>query len=393
MIAAVFIAGLCLASAAPAQAGDPAETFPTSLHATRPGKAHWYSAANGGFEKWTGVEIGSLGCAQCHGASDADGAGYAGLYPGPSCLDCHATADHAVSRDRCLGCHGRQAAEAGRLKLPDVHRDAGMVCWDCHGSEDVHGDGEVYESMLEPGAIKADCAGCHPSSKLPESHAAHDPHDGALHCTACHSSTVVTCYNCHFESQAEAGVKRAMAPLTGFVLLVNRTKDDTVHAATFQSLTHRGAAFVAFAPYTPHTTVKQGRRCGECHLNQGEPLNAAAASYRDTGTIPLVTWNAERGGLEWMRGVVPIPPDYPQAVRMEFMTFDGDPKSAPGPDAGSWSPIGKDRPDGSQMLFASPLTEEQMVKLGMRAESAEEIASLPSPRTGNRRLIRSDDPG
>jgi hypothetical protein len=379
MIARLSIAACWIASAVLAQAGDPAETFPTSLHATRPGKAHWYSAANGGFEKWTGVEIGTLGCAQCHGASDADGAGYAEPYPGASCADCHATADHSVSQDRCLGCHGRQAAEAGRLALPDVHRDAGMVCWDCHGSEDVHGDGEVYESMLEPGAIKADCAGCHPSSELPESHAAHDPHDGALHCTACHSSTVVTCYNCHFESQVEAGVRRAMRPLTGFVLLVNRTKDDTVHAATFQSLTHRGTAFVAFAPYTPHATVKQGRRCGECHLNQGEPSNAAAAGYRDTGTIPLVTWNAELGVLEWLRGVVPVPPDFRQAIRMEFMTFDGDPRSAPGPAAGTWSPIGTDLPDGSQMLFASPLTEAQMVKLGIRVEKLERVASIPSP--------------
>jgi hypothetical protein len=46
------------------------------------------------------------------------------------------------------------------------------------------------------------------------------------------------------------------------------------------------------------------------------------------------------------------------------MTFNGDPATPPGPEAGPWARIGKDSPDGSQMFFATPLTAEQMTKLG-----------------------------
>jgi hypothetical protein len=345
-------------------AGDPSDTFPTSLHATRAGKAYWYSAANGGFEKWTGVPIDELGCASCHGPTDADGKPIPKPYPGARCVDCHATGDNSVSQQQCFSCHGRQAMEALRMALPDVHRDAGMVCWDCHGSEDMHGDGTAYKSMLEDGAIKADCADCHTASALPAEHAEYDPHEGAIHCTSCHSSTVIACYNCHFESQTSAKVKRALRPIADFVLLVNRDKDDKVHPASFQSLTHQGNAFVAFGPYTPHATTRQGRSCGECHLNQGEPANEAIEQYNSTGSIRFSSWNEERQTLEWIKGVVPVPADYRETLRMEFMSFDGDPATPAGPDAGPWSPIGKELPDGSQLFFATPLTDEQMAKLG-----------------------------
>ena len=174
----------------PVLADDPADTFGTSLHGTRPGKAYWYSASNGGFEKWTQVPISELGCQECHGAHNADGVANDETYT-PGCVDCHATADNSVSQDQCYTCHGRQATEALKMKLPDVHRDAGMVCWDCHGNEDMHGDGTQYVSMLEDGAIKADCADCHDAAELPSAHTEHDPHEGALHCTACHSKTVI----------------------------------------------------------------------------------------------------------------------------------------------------------------------------------------------------------
>jgi hypothetical protein len=352
-------------------AADPKETFPISLHATRAGKAHWYGAANGGFEKWTGIGIERLGCKDCHGATNADGEPYPMPYPGPSCVDCHASADNAVRQNQCLGCHGRQSAEALRMKLPDVHRDAGMVCWDCHTGDDLHGDGTTYPSLLAAGAIKADCSDCHPDDALPEEHVEHDPHEGAVHCTSCHSKTVISCYNCHLESQAEGGVKRAMQEISDFVMLVNRSKDGAVHPASFQSLTHGGNAFVAFGPYTPHATTRQGRSCGECHVNQGEAGNAAISHYNSTGEIRFVSWNADKRTLEWMRGVVPIPEDYRTTLKMEFMTFNGDPASKPGPNAGAWSPIGKDTWDGSQMFFATPLTREQMTALGFERRGAE----------------------
>jgi hypothetical protein len=344
------------------QASTQAATLVTSLHATRAGKGHWYSAANGGFERLTGVGIEQLGCTECHGKSNADGDPYPAEYPGAGCIDCHASADQSVAEAQCLSCHGRQGMEAGRLGLPDVHRDAGMVCWDCHGSQDLHGDGTSYRSMLEPGAIKAACEDCHTPSKLGPQHAEYDPHDGALHCSACHTRSVISCYSCHFESQVEAHVKRAHRPLDGFVMMVNRDQDGKVHAATFQSLTYQGKGFVAFAPYSAHT-IGQGRSCTECHV--GKPVNgsnAAISQYNSQGEIRFAEWDAEAGSLSWLKGIVPIPVDYKQTLRMDLVTFDGDPASPLG--QGSWSALGSERWDGSQMLFATPLTREQMDKLG-----------------------------
>jgi hypothetical protein len=356
---------LALAGTWAAPALAEAEEFSSSLHATRAGKNHWYSAANGGFEQLTGVPIEKLGCRECHGPTDADGNPYPASFPGARCIDCHRSEDQAVSRSQCLGCHGRQAMESVRLELPDVHRDAGMQCWDCHGPEDMHGDGKTYRSLLEPGAVRADCASCHPASGLPAEHAGYDPHDGALHCAACHTGSVITCYNCHFESQVNAQVKRAAGALHGFVMLVNRTKDGKVYPATFQSLTFDGKSFVAFAPYTAHTITGKGRGCGECHVG-GEVggSNAAIAQYNETGLIRFAEWNPRERALDWVRGVVPIPEDYRKTLRMTFLTFDGDPATPAGKDKTNWSSIGKDTGDGSQMLFATPLSREQMDRLG-----------------------------
>jgi hypothetical protein len=371
--------GILLLAPVPALAGDEAERFPTSLHATRAGKNHWYGAGNGGFEKSTGIPIEKLGCRQCHGPKNADGEAYADPYPGAGCIDCHASADQAVSEESCYGCHGRQAMESRKLKLPDVHRAAGLKCWDCHGDEDMHGDGTSYRSMLEPGAIRADCADCHETSALPVEHGGHDPHEGKLHCSACHAETVITCYNCHLESQVKAHVKRARQPLSGFVLLVNREKDGKVHPASFQSLTYEGKAFVALGPYGAHTIVKEGRDCADCHVGGergGE--NAAIAQYNESGEIRLVELDAE-GGLRWLKGIVPVPEDYRKTLKMEFLTFGGDPSTPAGQGNDTWKPIGKQLPDGSQMFFASPLSRGQMTRLGFAspggAKAGEEEAA------------------
>jgi hypothetical protein len=366
----ILALAFCAATAASpsGEKGSVEERFATSLHATRPGKDHWYGKKLGGFENWTGVGIDKLGCTACHGPKDADGNAYPDPYPGAGCVDCHASEDQVVSVDQCLGCHGRQKTER-RLtaEAPDVHIAADMTCWNCHGDEDMHGDGVAYASMLEPGAIDADCEDCHELSQLPAKHASYDPHKGKLHCTACHTATVVSCYNCHFESQVEAHVKRANRPLHDFVMLVNREKDGKVHPATFQSLTYKGDAFVAFAPYTAHTITKKGRDCKQCHVNKpvrGE--NEAITQYNESGVIRFTRWNEGKREIEWIRGVVPIPEDYETSFKMEFITFEGDPATPAGQDGSNWTAIGKDTWDGHQMMFATPLTRKQMKKLGFK---------------------------
>ncbi len=367
--------------------------FSTSLHATRNGKATWYSKDNGGFESFSNVPISDLGCQGCHGSHNADGNAYTGDYA-PSCLDCHATNSNfsidSLKVSQCYTCHGRQALEANKLQLPDVHRDAGMKCWDCHNADEMHGNGTEYNSMLEAGAMTTKCEDCHykgGTAPFPD-HSKYDPHKGKLDCTTCHAKTVMTCYNCHFESIKESHIKRAYKPLTDFIILANREKDGKVYPMTFQSLTYNGKAFAAFGPFTPHTIMKEGRKCNDCHNN------ANVKEYENTGKIEFAKWNDSDSTLTWKHGVVPMPPDYETSFKMDFLTYNGSTSDPPVPSK-NWSRIGKDTWDGHQMFYASPLTAQQMAALEKDVQGISDnfSTSIHATREGKATWYSKDNGG
>ena len=263
-----------------------------------------------------------------------------------------------VTQADCLGCHSREKAII-TLNIPDVHRTAGKTCMFCHKSNDVHGNGTTYNSMFEPGAIAADCSNpdCHPT--LPPTHAANDPHAGKLHCTSCHASTNLTCYSCHFESQVVMK-KRALKQVTGFMFLVNRTKDNKVHPATYQSLTYQGNTWITFGPSVAHTIVKTGARtCDKCH---GTSVTAIQ-NYNASGIIKFGTWNSTDSTLTHMTGVIPMPSDWQRSLKMDYVVYNGNPSDPVAPSK-NWSLL-DDITDGSHMLYATPLTNSQMAKIGM----------------------------
>lgn len=334
--------------------------FSTSLHATRNSKPYWYNKENGGFETLTNVPMSELGCVECHDAVDANGTAYSTTYT-PSCVDCHAT-DMTVTQDDCLGCHSREKAiiTAG---ISDVHRTAGFTCMSCHKSNDMHGDGTSYNSMFDPGAISTDCSnsGCHEG--FTHTNPSVDPHSGKLHCTSCHASTNLACYNCHFESQVETHLKRAQRQITGFMILVNRTKDNKVHPATFQSSSYQGNTWIAMGPSVAHTITKTGARtCTDCHQNYGGSI-PAITEYNSSGKIQFATWNSADSTLSWKQGIVPLPVDYLNSFKLDYITYNGN-TSDPVAPSKNWSYV-KDVSDGFQLLYATSLTTAQMDKLGM----------------------------
>lgn len=143
----------------------------------------------------------------------------------------------------------------------------GLVCWDCHSTTDMRGDGTEYNSIHETGALSADCEGCHVDGNDAGApvydHGNVDPHGGKIHCTACHSESVISCYDCHFNSVVDGHVKRAFTKVKNFILLVNRDKDGKIGTASFQSLTYDlpgggDSTWVAFGPYpfNPTTTIE-----------------------------------------------------------------------------------------------------------------------------------------
>ncbi len=350
--------------------------FEDSLHATREGKAYFYSQANGGFETLSGIPMENLSCQNYHAPTKADGTPIEAATYSPDCFDCHASltsADKSVPDNVCIGCHGRAGAELSLSNSPnpavaemfaDVHRDAGMGCTDCHTKDEFpveHSASQtVFSSLLDPGAAYADCETCHDPSGLMAS-TEHTTHAQYVECNACHSKTVITCYNCHFETEIDADKKRyyGKPPMFGFALLVNDTETGKVTTATLQAVTYNEQAFYTIAPFHGHTIARDARECADCHDTE------ITRGYNSTGEIPVVQWDADQSKLVNTKGMIPVPEDWPTALKFDFVRYLGDTSDPFGPvDPSQWE-LMKSGADLTQMLseFSTPLTAEQMTKL------------------------------
>lgn len=320
------------------------ELLETSQHGTTSGMEYWYAQEQGGFERLTGISYGSLGCSGCH------------VEPS-ECTTCHeetkAFADTPTD-DKCLVCHSRQGAERNH-GFSDVHRDAGMLCADCHGADDVHGDGESESSMLVGSTISVRCtdSGCHES--VPDN-AFHTAHGEGMNCAACHTQSVVNCYNCHFESEVNGDGKIAFGQFTNWKLLLRRDRadgsDPMIDVGNFMALTYEGKAFVSVAPFYAHTIKKKAiDGCGDCHNNK------YVQEYEQEGKITIATWNPADSTLVPNikgKGIIPVPPDGVEKFRFAFATLDPDNPENPG--ARKWIEVVPTE-TASHMLFALPLED------------------------------------
>ena len=316
--------------------------FSISLHATAQGMKTWYAASSLGFEISTGIPYQGLHCKSCHEPAATGGCAACHTEPTPST---GARVDASLD-GVCGGCHSRQMAEA--THYTDVHRELGMSCVMCHSREDVMGDGNAYSSMLEEGAIDATCEDCHATlSDNPY----HVVHQGTVDCSACHTQAVVSCYNCHFETEIQLDQKVAYGQFRDWIFLLNR--DGKVHAANFQAVKHGDGTFVAIAPFHAHTIQRNARECMDCHGN------AAVRDYLDDGVIDVAWWDEAAGGLRHVEGVIPVPFDFLNALRFDFVDLD-----RPGGTNWSFLESGADR---IQILFGEPLTESQMKALALTA--------------------------
>ncbi|MGQ9880924.1 MAG: hypothetical protein ACUVSV_08685 [Armatimonadota bacterium] len=324
------------------------EAFRTSLHATRMGKATWYSKANGGFETLTNIPITEMGCMKCHPGTKADGTPIDSATYHPNCDDCHTSPGSPVSDQICLKCHGRQAREMAFYT--DAHRQKGFRCMSCHTLEDVHGDGKQYASWLDEGAVKVKCEHCH---RTVADNTAHNYHKNDVDCLACHTQSIISCYNCHLQSEIQGGIKRPHTVLKDYMLLLRRKDTGKVYTGTIMALNHDNKTFVAVAPYRAHTITKSARKCEDCHNN------TVIQEYNKTGKIVLTRWDGSK--IVGTKGVIPVPPDWQTAFVLDFVDYTGDPTS-PTTDPTKWVFL-KSGADGKQMLYAEPLTTEQMQKL------------------------------
>jgi hypothetical protein len=306
--------------------------FATSLHATSRGVAHWYSKEQGGLESLTGLPITRFNCVSCH----AD-----------SCDTCHLKEEggvrvysrrQALQTATCAKCHGFADVAATRKKggVIDVHFEKGMACMDCHTAREVHGDGRIYNSLRQEGAMDVSCGGCH--EKL-SGIASHTVHGGKLDCGACHLKTVPSCHNCHVETRLTG--KSLSLPMNNAVFLVNER--GKVKAATCLTFVYQNKTMVEFIPNYTHTIVKEGRACKDCHGT------SVAADIQSGKFAPGRLVN---GGFESVSGVVPVV----DGMKWNFVFFDYK--------EGRWTP----NPNAAAPVvhysgYSSALTAEQFKRL------------------------------
>lgn len=349
--------------------------FPTSLHKTREGKRTWYKAANDGFEKITNIPIENVNCLKCHPGTKADGTPINPATYDPDCADCHNFAQGTrVPDDICLKCHTRQRREREIYGLSaDVHYAKGFRCMSCHTQREMHGDGRTYSSWLDPGATDAKCEnpGCHPTISSTPAHTLHPN----VHCTACHARTVITCYNCHFESElTPAKIKRPYGILRDFLLLVRRMPEGKIYSGTIMTITYQGKSFVTIAPYRAHLILPKDstRKCSECHNN------ANVRTYNQTGQLYVVKWDTALKRLINTKGVIPVPPDWKTSLLFDFVDYTGRPDTTY-TDPTKWVFL-KSTTDLRQELtqYVAPLTATQMAKISMPVSVEDNRKLIPS---------------
>jgi len=320
---------------------DPAN-FKRSLHYTRAGAEYWYRMENGGFENLTKMEI-SKDCMNCHSRENARGNAIIHDKYEPSCFDCHdGGPKNSVNNQACLNCHSHQTAEFSVTN--DVHRAKGMICIDCHTKYDMHGNGSELRSLYE-GSIEKTCETCHENIKQSVSHTVHN---GSLDCSACHVSSQVTCFNCHFESG------KINSGLYGYVLLARNSYTKKVQAANYMGLTFKDRTFLVIGPYKAHSVTKEGRKCSDCHNN------AALQKYLKTGKINLTYWDEQSGKAAAVKGVIPVPGDWKKAITADFVYYDESKLKNNG-----WSLL-KRGIDKIQMMFLEPLDDKSIKKLNLK---------------------------
>ena len=333
--------------------------FAETLHATTKGMKYWYECC--GMGKYVGVPYEALFCKKCHA----------------TCESCHAVKDAngnvvdfslSVAKDRntCLKCHGRQAkAIALGQKNPewaDVHLiGLGVNCVYCHSSKEVHGMHGEFNYMFEgKGIFEVSCEKCHiekhigpPVIKtIPE----HKQHLDDISCSACHSPTTVTCYNCHlsyaYETYKLRGkpAKKAI-PIAGWLFLVKDKRTGKIVPGNIMVLVWTGkdveAVRVDIAQMFPHIVTTKARHCEDCHAT------ANVKELLEKRELRLV-W-IENGEVKHLTGIIPIV----EGTKLVLQTF------AWNPEAGKFKPYKVVTVDVEDTLIenTAALTWEELEKL------------------------------
>jgi len=187
----------------------------------------------------------------------------------------------------CGACHASGVSEfTGKNKSfkPDIHHENEMECMDCHTQEQMHGDGNMYDSRhdVENGPV---CLDCHEEiftddGENKETHAAHKDE---VSCHVCHSQPYNNCADCHLTKDWGPGKFKSW---TAFKIGLNPKKTDKRpesfvtlrHAPTYPDIFKADVAdgltnfnkLPTWTLATPHNIRRktpQNSDCNNCHGN------------------------------------------------------------------------------------------------------------------------------
>lgn len=252
---------------------DIAKNFSTSLHYTGAGMMNEYASGAAGY---FGIDMDEYytnwSCSKCHVAT---------------CTQCHFGYENSsgwghgeqaeITIAQCDSCHFKKQSSTYMGDMPghktqgpsaDIHYTAGLICSDCHTSEELHGTGVVYSTQLE--AVSVQCIDCHGDpekvfngtyiTQYSSETYSHRLHGDKLSCISCHSSWVLSCNGCHLSTRT--GTK----PVSDeFYLGVDHTGQITTFLkmdATYNNSTHTG-----FGAWYGHVATDEPHDCSFCHEN------------------------------------------------------------------------------------------------------------------------------
>lgn len=262
---------------------DIAANFTTSLHYTGAGMYNEYEAGAAGhfdiemdeyYEQWKCNKCHVTSCTQCHinytSTSAGWGHGETVDITIQTCDPCHKKKQSATYMGDMPG-HKSQGPSA------DIHYTAGLICTDCHTSDELHGTGVVYSTQLE--AVSIQCVDCHSDpdkvvngtyvTQYSSETYSHRLHGDKLSCISCHSDWVLSCNGCHMDT------RKGTKPVPDeFYLGVDKDGQITTFLkmeATVGNDTHTG-----FGAWYGHVATDEPHDCAFCHENEDVLL----AEYR-----------------------------------------------------------------------------------------------------------------
>jgi hypothetical protein len=212
-----------------------------------------------------------------------------------SCGDCHVKSPiiagvnlgllkghKFVKRDEgrtCALCHGGRVypeftGEYGTMA--DVHYQKGMMCLDCHKTDQLHGDGSAYTSRMQV-RERPRCVNCHKTGgeQNEKARSSHATHNGKVSCVACHSAGVYrNCQDCHIGKGATSKPgfilgrnPRALNTVTTLRLIpaVRDTfKSSGIDMSHYDSLPN----YYSTSPHNIRKRTERTRSCSPCHIEK-----------------------------------------------------------------------------------------------------------------------------